>query len=298
LVDLNRLGAGDYVIKVASSTGGSYQLKPGDKVTERTIVESQTASGLVRTEIRTVRNFGETQLDLSGKQTTFLDLSGLSAGTDYLLRVSAPNRLPTQYDLTFDLRDDVVPSENTTDFATKANPIRRDIIIGGAGNDALQGGPGEDWIFGGSGNDVLSGGYDRQSEDLLFGGEGDDTFQILPDGLPFIKGTDQTYIPTLTDRFDGGPGDDRVLFQGGDFDNLSQPVPDWVAIRWNRFLQRYEFTAVPWDTANQQFVVDQQVVNATAPGPLTYFHSRTSTNFPAIAAAAAITGDTRWVRPL
>ena len=270
-VSLNHLAAGNYLLKVTSASGGAYSLKPGDKVTERNIVESQTSGGLMRTEIRTVRDFGETQLDLSGKQTTFLDLSGLQAGVDYFLRVSAPNRLPTQYDMSFDLRDDIDPSENTTDFAVKADPIRRDIIIGGAGNDALQGGPGEDWIFGGSGNDVLSGGYDRQSEDLMFGGEGDDTFQILPDGLPFIKGSDETFIPTLTDRMDGGPGDDRVLFKGGDLDRLSQPIPDWVAIRWNRFLQRYEFTAVPWDIANQRFAIDQTVVNATAPGPLTGF---------------------------
>jgi hypothetical protein len=33
-------------------------------------------------------------------------------------------------------------------------------------------------------------------------------------------------------------------------------------------------------------------------GASTYFQVRTSTNLPAIAAAAAIAGDTRWVRPL
>jgi hypothetical protein len=31
---------------------------------------------------------------------------------------------------------------------------------------------------------------------------------------------------------------------------------------------------------------------------LAYFHVRTSTNLPAMAAAAAMAGDTRWVRPL
>src|SRR5690606_7722559 len=87
-------------------------------------------------------------------------------------------------------------------LAVKANTDRRDIIIGGNGNDALQGGPGSTWIFGNAGNDVLTGGYDRQAPDLLFGGEGDDTFQLLPDQLPFIKGTTETYLPTLVDRFD------------------------------------------------------------------------------------------------
>ena len=136
------------------------------------------------------------------------------------------------------------------------------MILGGNGNDVLQGGAGEDWIFGQAGNDVLTGGYDRQAEDLLFGGEGDDTFQILTDGLPFIKGTTETYIPTLTDRFDGGTGDDRVLFLGGDYDRLGRPVPDNVAVRWNRFLHRYEFTSLQWDTANQRFAPDGEVVSA------------------------------------
>ena len=71
-------------------------------------------------------------------------VAGLQAGVDYFLRVSAPNRLPTQYDISFDLRDDIDPSENTTDFAVKADPIRRDIIIGGKGDDALYGGGGND----------------------------------------------------------------------------------------------------------------------------------------------------------
>src|SRR5690606_9799259 len=129
------------------------------------------------------------------------------------------------------LDDDVDPGENVVNFATRADVKRRDIILGGAGNDVLQGGAGEDWIFGGAGNDVLSGGYDRMAEDLLFGGDGDDTFQLLPDQLPYIKGTTQTYSPTLTDRFDGGAGNDRVLFLGGDYDDLGRPVRDDVAIR-------------------------------------------------------------------
>jgi len=98
--------------------------------------------------------------------------------------------------------------------------LRRDVVLGGEGNDILQGGSAEEWIFGGPGNDVLTGGFDRQAGDLIWGGTGDDTFQVLPDGLPFIKTTERyvnqadrkTYLPTLTDRFDGQAGDDRVLF--------------------------------------------------------------------------------------
>ncbi len=62
-----------------------------------------------------------------------------------------------------------------------------------------------------------------------------------------------------------------MLFLGGDFDRLNQPVNDDVAIRWNRFLQRYEFTALTWDMANQTFAVEQEVVNASGIGPLAGF---------------------------
>ncbi len=271
-LSLNGQTAGTYFLKVFGATGETaYELAPGDKPVERTIVESQVEAELLRSESRTVRHQADTLTDLSGRQTTTLGLSELKAGKVYLLQVSSPNRVPTRYDLSFDLADDVDPADNSVSLAAKADVKRRDVILGGAGNDVLQGGPGEDWIFGGSGNDVLTGGADRMAEDLLFGGEGDDSFQLLPDDLPFIKGTTKTYIPTLTDRFDGGPGTDRVLFLGGDIDNLGQPVPDQVAIKWNTTLQRYEFTAVPWDVANQQFDVAQQVVNAAQVGPLAGF---------------------------
>ena len=173
--------------------------------------------------------------------------------------------MPTAYRISFDLKDGKSPAARQTDLAANQNFVRRDVIIGGTGNDALQGGPGEDWIFGGEGNDVISGGYDRQASDLLFGGAGDDSFQILPDDLPFLAGTTTPYIPTLTDRMDGGAGNDRVLFQGGDFDRLSRAVPDNVAIRWDALQQRYEFTALQWDIANQRFVADESAVTSSLP---------------------------------
>ena len=76
----------------------------------------------------------------------------------------------------------------------------------------------------------------------------------MPDDLPFLTGTDQTFIPTFNEEMFGGPGTDQVLFLGGDLDSLGRPVPDFASIRFNRFLQRYEFTALVWDTANQEFV--------------------------------------------
>ncbi|TLZ64979.1 MAG: calcium-binding protein, partial [Methanobacteriota archaeon] len=102
---------------------------------------------------------------------------------------------------------------------------------------------------------------------LLFGEAGDDRFQIVPDRLPVIPGTTQTLIPTLSDRFDGGPGNDEVVFLGGDLDQLSRPVPDFVAIKYNTILHRYEFTSEVWDTANQQFEVEREVITVANPAP-------------------------------
>ncbi|KPK43160.1 MAG: hypothetical protein AMK72_13695, partial [Planctomycetes bacterium SM23_25] len=143
------------------------------------------------------------------------------------------------------------------DLATRTDFVRRDVILGGEGHDVLSGGPAEDWIFGGPGNDVLTGGLDYQASDLLFGGEGDDTFQVIPTPL---GPTPDAGPLTLVDRFDGGEGEDRVLFLGGDTDRLGRPVPDHVAIRYNRFLYRYEFTALVWDMANQRFLVDENAL--------------------------------------
>lgn len=120
----------------------------------------------------------------------------------------------------------------------------RDVVIGNRGNDRIQGGAGEDWIFGGPGNDWLTGGLDKQARDLIFGGDGDDTFQIIPD-------EDPAGPSSVTERLNGGSGDDRVLFRGTDY-------PDHVAIRYNGNLQRYEFTSLIWDVSGQGFLCDDR----------------------------------------
>src|SRR5207237_3299946 len=112
-----------------------------------------------------------------------ISLTGLAAGTDFFLRVNS-NLVPTVYQLAFAATATPV----TTYLAGQTPILRRDIILGGAGDDVLSGGSGEDWILGGQGNDVLTGGLDRQASDLLFGEGGDDTFQIIPDALPTIPG--------------------------------------------------------------------------------------------------------------
>ncbi|MCY2989541.1 MAG: hypothetical protein NTY19_16945, partial [Planctomycetota bacterium] len=245
-LDLSGLKRGEYWLRVApSSTNpqpGRYELFPQIGLT------------------------GNSRVEFFGAAQTVLSLNGLSAATTYWLEVTTANQIPTIYDLTFQLatgaQAEVVP------MTTQRDLVRRDVILGGPGNDVLSGGPSEDWIFGGPGNDVLTGGLDNQAPDLLFGNEGDDRFQIIPDRLPFVKGTPQTLVPTTVDRFEGGDGNDEVYFLGGDFDRLGRPVPDHVALRYIRELHRYEFTSLQWDIENQQFVMDgpyPAVLTAEAP---------------------------------
>jgi Ca2+-binding RTX toxin-like protein len=72
----------------------------------------------------------------------------------------------------------------------------------------------------------------------------------------FVGEADQrTYVPTFNDRFDGGDGEDRVLFLGGDFDGQGRVVPDDVAVRYNTLLHRYELTARIWNVDQQRFAI-------------------------------------------
>jgi hypothetical protein len=112
-IPLATLLKGDYLLKVSGALGPTeYTLKPGDRFTERTIVEGIDGTGeLTRTEVRQIREFGTTNLDLAGAAETFVDLSGLNANQTYLLRVTSPNRIPTIYDLTFDFSSAGSPAD-------------------------------------------------------------------------------------------------------------------------------------------------------------------------------------------
>ena len=184
-------------------------------------------------------------LTATGTQTATMDLNSLAINRVYAIRVKT-NLTPTIYGLKFDYG----PSHTLTQVnlsSAKTTLVRRDVILGGTGNDILSGGSGEDWIFGQAGNDVLSGGKDRNASDLLFGGSGNDTFQIIPDALPLLANqpntvfdpATKTFIPTYSDLYVGGSGEDRVLFLGGDLDRLGREVPDYAAVRFNTVLQRY-----------------------------------------------------------
>ena len=214
-----------------------------------------------------------------------LDLTGLVAG-EYLIRIAYPpgnagevagfadyELLPlvgaspgslaldtplVDTDGNFTANNASVP----LNLASQQKVLRRDVLIGNDGNDVLIGGSWEDWLLGGNGNDVMSGGYDRQSQDLAWGGSGNDIYQLVPDRLPLLKSQpryvneDQlaTSVATQSDRFDGGDGDDQILFLGGDLDSAGRVVPDNVAVRFEPVNRRYELTARVWDTRNQTWI--------------------------------------------
>ena len=70
---------------------------------------------------------------------------------------------------------------------------------------------------------------------MIFGGTGNDTLQLIPD---FVPGSQYTQ----SDYFDGGTGENRVVFVGADASNSTPSVgiPDALAIRYNSTLHRYE----------------------------------------------------------
>jgi Ca2+-binding RTX toxin-like protein len=102
------------------------------------------------------------------------------------------------------------------------------LILGGAGNDRITGGPGRDRILGQDGNDVISG---RQGGDRLFGNDGNDLLRggrgsdVLDGGndddtLRGNRGNDILLGGSGTDSLSGGNGKD-ILIGGTEADTLS-----------------------------------------------------------------------------
>ncbi len=194
-------------------------------------------------------------LDLGRRFRTQLSIEdqSFSDGQRFYMRVRSNNASPTSYNLGIDLAGESPLGGARQNLGVESDTfLRRDVIVDGDGDDILRGGPSEDWVIGGDGNDILTGGVDGDAGDILIGGAGDDVFQVIPSaatpGFPFST--------TLADHFDGGPGYDRVLFQGGDVDDRGRVVPDHVTLRYQPMLNVYELAAKVWDTANQSFLVD------------------------------------------
>ena len=198
----------------------------------------------------------DTQTPFATSSSGSISLVNLLPGVDYYLKVT-DNLRPTVYDLQFNIDGDVKTKGDVVNQSIGLNAVRRDVLMGGAGDDILSGGAGEDWVFGGDGHDVLTGGLDRGAPDLLFGGTGNDTFQIIPDFLPVVvnpvTGQAQTGQLTTADEMIGGDGTDRVFYLGGDKDRRGLDVPDVAALKFVTGLQRWEFTSAVWDIGRQDF---------------------------------------------
>ena len=89
-----------------------------------------------------------------------------------------------------------------------------DLLDGGAGNDSLIGGDNEDTLIGGDGNDVLEGG---NNDDLLDGGAGNDNLSggENEDTLLGGEGNDSLFGGNSNDTLEGGLGNDTLSGAGG-----------------------------------------------------------------------------------
>jgi Ca2+-binding RTX toxin-like protein len=131
----------------------------------------------------------------------------------------------------------VTSSQTTLDLRGGSE---NDILIGGAGNDLLDGGSGNDLLLGGAGNDTLKG---RDGNDILLGGLGNDVLEG-GDGNDILlggSGNDTLRGGEDNDLLIGGPGDDSLRGDDGwdivyDWDPTAQRLlnavlatqPSWV----------------------------------------------------------------------
>ena len=79
-------------------------------------------------------------------------------------------------------------------------------MLGGSGNDELDGSYDDDHLDGGEGDDELDGGY---GNDTLIGGDGDDTLEGGSDDDIFVGGKGNDYLV-------GGTGNDTYFYSLGD----------------------------------------------------------------------------------
>ena len=237
--------------------------KPGQGFIARPMQDGSDQTSLTRFVTLTLLDDAGNELSSSTGSSadplSILDLNGLAPG-NYRVRVSAAAgaTLPLSFEISS--AENRLPKREvrvspTVTNSTYRRPVveRRDVLIGGAGNDRLQGGSGEEWLLGGDDNDVLVGGFDGQASDLMFGGNGDDIFQIWTDKLATNPVTGVQFDDGSADLFVGGNGQDQVLYLGGDL-NQGTVLRDFVAIGYDRFLGRQRLTALQYDFANQQFV--------------------------------------------
>jgi Ca2+-binding RTX toxin-like protein len=121
------------------------------------------------------------------------------------------------YELAAGLEVETLRAQGTDGLSLTGNELAN-TVIGGAGNDTIEGGgDGEDRLNGGAGNDTITGGI---GNDRLSGGDGDDTMTggIGNDRLSGGDGDDTMTGGIGDDRLNGGAGNDAMT--GGDGDDI------------------------------------------------------------------------------
>lgn len=262
-----------------------FQVSAGTESDASLVLHQLSGSGTLTVRLMNSSGQAMRTATSAGGSDAVLSLRGLVSDQEYYLNITGTSA--GDYELIPKLGGSQIvdlSARTIRDFSDRLlkNIDRRDVLLGGDGNDILRGGSGEDWVFGGAGNDVLSGGNDRQAPDLLWGGPGDDIFQVIPDALPVLRSrprsfdpdNEQTVLTTLTDRLDGGEGNDQVLFLGGDLDAAGNPIDDFVTMRWNTNLHRYELATRVWDTATRSHVTLTQPTAAEYVGSLPNFETQ------------------------
>jgi trimeric autotransporter adhesin len=116
------------------------------------------------------------------------------------------------------LGSDVFDATDVTSGVDLWGQWGNDVLIGGAGNDALTG---DEWLPGG-GNDWLDGGA---GNDWLDGGNGDDTFAFRPgSGMDTVEDFDQSYPSPTSSTMVHTNDHDVIRFEDGLFANFDALV--------------------------------------------------------------------------
>jgi Ca2+-binding RTX toxin-like protein len=116
--------------------------------------------------------------------------------------------------------DDYLAGQSTAVTNRLVGGMGDDILEGNAGNDTLEGGPGRDSASGGAGNDTISG---NAGDDTLDGADGNDS-------LDGGTGIDVIDAGLGTDTVAGGDGPDRLLLRDAAVDNADCGAGSDVAV--------------------------------------------------------------------
>ncbi|WP_202783962.1 calcium-binding protein, partial [Bathymodiolus thermophilus thioautotrophic gill symbiont] len=197
------------IISVKSSeVGTAYLIKEGENI-----------STLDKLEMAVRKNTGAKVTINIANTTQNLDTSGLVEGAYKLYAIDAAGNISIAANITTSTNGIV----NTTQIinVTTGNTLNgtsSETLIGGAGDDTINGGTGHDTIYGGAGDDIIKGGTGGNT--IIYGGAGDDninggdSYNIIHGGA----GNDNINGGGSFNVLHGGAGNDNI--NGGDSYNI------------------------------------------------------------------------------